>query len=225
MTMTQPRARASLDGALYSYLVANQPPEHAELRKLREATSRMPRGRMQIGPEQGHFLAFLARLIGARRTLEIGTFTGYSALTMALALPADGKVLGCDISEEWVAVGRPYWARAGVAEKIDIRIGPAVETLHKLEQEGAAGSFDLAFIDADKENLDAYYESSLKLVKPGGLIVSDNMFQHGRVADPGDTELRITAVRALNAKIAGDERVDRVLVPVGDGMTLVRRLR
>jgi len=223
MDVARPRARAVLDDSLYAYLQANEPPEHPELAKLREVTKAMPRGRMQIAPEQGHFLAFLVRLIGARRTLEIGTFTGYSALAVALALPADGRVVGCDRSEEWVSVGRPFWARAGVAGKIDIRIGPAVDSLRQLEQEGAGGSFDLAFIDADKESMDAYYESSLRLVRPGGLIVLDNMFQGGRLIDPGNTEPRTEIVRRLNAKIAADDRVDRVLLPVGDGMSLVRR--
>ena len=223
MNVIRARARASLDDSLYGYLQAHQPPEHPELSKLRDITRTMPRARMQISIEQGHFLAFLVRLIGARRTLEIGTFTGYSALAVALALPPDGRVLGCDISEEWVSIGRPFWARAGVANKIEIRIGPALDTLHKLEQDGAASTFDLAFVDADKENLDGYYETSLRLVRPGGLIILDNMFQGGRVIDSGNTEFRTGVVRDLNAKIATDDRVDRVLIPVGDGMTLVRR--
>jgi len=223
MNVPKLRARASLDDSLYTYMQANQPLEHPELRKLREVTSPMPRGRMQIAPEQGHFLAFLVRLIGARRTLEIGTFTGYSALAVALALPADGLLLGCDISEEWVSIGRPFWERAGVTKKIEIRIGPALDTLHKLEQGGANGSFDLAFVDADKESMDAYYESSLRLVRPGGLVVLDNMFQGGRILDQANADPRTPIVRKLNAKIAADDRVDRVLLPVGDGMTLVRR--
>jgi O-methyltransferase len=188
MNVIRARARASLDDSLYGYLQAHQPPEHPELSKLRDITRTMPRARMQISIEQGHFLAFLVRLIGARRTLEIGTFTGYSALAVALALPPDGRVLGCDISEEWVSIGRPFW-----------------------------------FVDADKENLDGYYETSLRLVRPGGLIILDNMFQGGRVIDSGNTEFRTGVVRDLNAKIAADDRVDRVLIPVGDGMTLVRR--
>jgi predicted O-methyltransferase YrrM len=178
---------------------------------------------MQIAPEQGHFLTLLARLIGARRTLEIGTFTGYSALAMAMALPADGRIVACDISEEWVGVGRPFWQRAGVVDKIEVRIGPAIETLQQLEREGAAESFDLAFIDADKENMDGYYEGALRLVRPGGLIILDNMFQGGRVLDPDNNDFRTNVVRDLNSKIAADERVDRVLVPIGDGMTLARR--
>src|SRR5215468_9002637 len=214
------RARALNDESLYAYLQSKEPPEHPELTKLRELTRAMPRGRMQIAPEQGHFLALLARLIGARRTLEIGTFTGYSALAMALALPADGRILACDISEEWVGIGRPFWKRAGVEQKIDVRIGPAIDTVRQLERDGAAGSFDLSFIDADKENMDDYYEVSLRLVRPGGLIVLDNMLQAGRVIDPDSNDLRTNVVRDLNTKIAADERVDRVLVPIGDGMTL-----
>jgi len=224
MAIRTTRARAALDdNALYAYLQAQQPPEHPELEKLREVTRTMPRGRMQIAPEQGHFLAVLARLTGARRTLEIGTFTGYSALAMALALPADGRIVACDVSEEWVGIGRPFWQRAGVADKIEVRIGPAIDTIRQLERDGAAGSFDLSFIDADKENMDDYYEVSLRLVRPGGLIVLDNMLQGGRVIDPDDHDLRTNVVRDLNSKIAADERVDRVLVPIGDGMTLARR--
>jgi len=224
MTIRTTRARAALnEEALYAYLQAKQPPEHVELQQLREVTRTMPRGRMQIAPEQGHFLAVLARLIGARRTLEIGTFTGYSALAMALALPADGRIVACDVSDEWVGIGRPFWQRAGVADKIDVRIGPAIETIGQLEREGAAGSFDLAFIDADKENMDGYYEGALRLVKPGGLVILDNMLQGGRVIDPDNNDLRTHVVRDLNSKIAADERVDRVLVPIGDGMTLARR--
>jgi predicted O-methyltransferase YrrM len=217
------RARALNDEALYAYLQSKEPPEHPELTRLREVTRSLPRGRMQIAPEQGHFLTFLARLIGARRTLEIGTFTGYSALAMALALPADGRIIACDISEEWVSIGRPFWQRAGVADKIEVRIGPAIETLQQLERDGAADSFDLAFIDADKENMDGYYESALRLVRPGGLVILDNMFQGGRIIDPDNNDFRTNVVRDLNSKIAADERVDRVLVPIGDGMTLARR--
>jgi O-methyltransferase len=221
MAIRTTRARALNDESLYAYLQSKEPPEHPELARLREVTRTLPRGRMQIAPEQGHFLTLLARLIGARRTLEIGTFTGYSALAMALALPADGRIVACDISEEWVSIGRPFWQRAGVTHKIEVRIGPAIESLQQLEREG--GSFDLAFIDADKENMDGYYEGALRLVRPGGLIVLDNMFQGGRVIDADNNDVRTNVVRDLNSKIAADERVDRVLVPIGDGMTLARR--
>jgi O-methyltransferase len=212
----------ALDKRLHAYLLANEPQEHEELRKLRERTGTIPLARMQIAPEQGHFLGFLGRLIGARRTLELGTFTGYSALAMALALPSSGRVVTCDINVEWVNIGRPYWDRAGVADKIEVMIGRALDTLKRLESEGAE-HFDLAFIDADKEQYDRYYESALRLVRPGGLIVLDNMLQHGRVADPNESHVDTVAVRKLNAKIAGDDRVDRVILPLGDGMTLVRR--
>ncbi len=210
----------ALDARLHAYLVSSEPPEHEELRKLRERTATMPNARLQIAPEQGHFLAFLVRLMGARRVLEIGTFTGYSALAMALALPADGCLVTCDVNEEWVDIGRPYWARAQVADKIDVRIGAALESLTSL----AAGdsAFDLVFIDASKDEYDAYYEKALMLVRQGGLIVLDNMLQNGRVADPADSGPRTVPIRALNDKISRDERVDRVVLPVGDGMTLAR---
>ena len=182
----------------------------------------MTLARMQITPEQGHLLGFLARLIGARRTLELGTFTGYSALAMALALPDQGRVVTCDINIEWVDIGRPYWAKAGVADRIEIMIGPAADTLERINREGAQ-PFDLAFIDADKAGYDHYYERTLRLVRPGGLIVLDNILQRGRVADARETDADTVSVRGLNAKIAGDERVDRVILAVGDGMTLVRR--
>jgi predicted O-methyltransferase YrrM len=211
-----------LDEHLHAYLLTSEPPEHAELRGLREVTSKMPHARMQVAPEQGHFLAFLVRLIGAHRTLELGTFTGYSALAVALALPENGSLVACDLNEEWIEVGRPYWERAGVASKIEVRIGPALVSLKRLISEGAA-SFDLAFVDADKEEYNNYYEGVLRLVRPGGVIVLDNTLQHGRVADLRNSEPRTISVRELNAKIAGDERVDRVLIPIGDGMTVARR--
>src|SRR5438067_3469091 len=213
----------AMDERLHAYLLAHQPPEHEQLRRLRERTGAMADGRMQISPEQGHFLAFLTRLTGARRTLEIGTFTGYSAMAVALALPPDGQVVACDLSAEWTDIGRPYWERAGVAGKIQLHIGPAQDTLRRLEHEGAADGFDLAFIDADKPGYDGYYEAALRLVRTGGLIVFDNMLRRGRVADPTETDPDTVALRQLNAKIAGDERVDRVLLPVGPGMTLARR--
>jgi len=167
--------------------------------------------------------AELRTLIAGVALAAYFAFTGYSALAMALALPADGRIVACDISEEWVSIGRPFWQRAGVAGKIEVRIGPAIETLQQLEREGAADSFDLAFIDADKENMDGYYEAALRLVRPGGLVILDNMFQGGRIIDPDNNDFRTNVVRDLNSKIAADERVDRVLVPIGDGMTLARR--
>jgi predicted O-methyltransferase YrrM len=178
---------------------------------------------MQITPEQGHLLALLVRLMGARRVLEIGTFTGYSALAMALALPADGRLIACDISEEWTGIARAYWQRAGVADRIDLRIAPALMTIGRLERDGALHAFDLVFIDADKTGYDAYYEGALRLVRTGGLIVLDNMLRRGRVADPCDGDADTVALRNMNTKIAADERVDRVLLPIASGMTLARR--
>ena len=177
-----------INEGLYAYLLAHEPPEHEQLRALREYTRQLPDGRMQITPEQGHLLALLVRLMGAHRTLEIGTFTGYSALAVALALPASGQIVACDISDEWTSIGREYWQRAGVAEKIDLRIAPALGTLLR-DSNVKAGpdQFDFAFIDADKPGYDAYYEAALRLVRPGGLIVLDNMLRRGRVADPTRT--------------------------------------
>jgi O-methyltransferase len=211
-----------LDARLDGYLLANEPPEHEQLRMLRERSSLLPNGHMLITPEQGHLLAFLVRLIAAGRTLEIGTFTGYSALAVALALPPEGRVVACDISREWTDIGRPYWERAGVSEKIELRIGPALDTLKMLEHEGV-DCFDLAFIDADKTGYDDYFESALRLVRRGGVIVLDNMLWDGRVADPNETDPNTCALRRLNMKIAGDARVDHVLLALASGMTLVRR--
>jgi O-methyltransferase len=215
------RATYGLDETIRAYLLANQPDEHPLLADLREVTATMTRSRMQISPEQGHFLAFLVRLIGARRVLEVGTYTGYSSLCMALALPPDGRIVACDKSEEWTDVAKRYWNEAGLADRIELRLGSAVDTLETLIKEGQ--KFDFVFIDANKEDYDAYYESSLQLIRPNGLIAIDNMLREGRVADLSVTQLSVTAVRDLNAKIAKDERGDRVLLTVGDGMMLVRR--
>jgi O-methyltransferase len=212
-----------IDERLYGYLLAHQAPEHEELQALRLRTQVMPDGRMQITPEQGHLLGLLIRLMGARRILEIGTFTGYSALSMALALPAEGRIVACDINEEWTSIGRAYWRRAGVAHKIDLRIAPAVETLELLERKSDMDQFDFAFIDADKTGYDTYYEGALRLVRPGGLIVLDNMLRRGRVADPNESDADTVALRELNVKIAHDNRVDRVLLPIASGVTLARR--
>jgi O-methyltransferase len=212
-----------MDERLYAYLVAHEPPEHEQLRALRQQTKKMPDGRMQITPEQGHLLGLLVKLMAARRILEIGTFTGYSALAMALALPSDGHVVACDIHEEWTSIGGEFWQRAEVAEKIELRIAPALETLAQLECERGMDQFDLAFIDADKTGYDAYYESALRLVRPGGLIILDNMLRRGRVADPIEIDADTVALRELNTKIARDDRVDHVLLPIAAGMTLARR--
>jgi O-methyltransferase len=212
-----------VNSGLYDYLLAHQAPEHSELQSLRRKTLALPTAYMQISPEQGHLLGLLVRLIGARQCLEIGTFTGYSALAMALALPSDGKLVACDISETWTDIGRPHWQRAGVVGRIDLRLGPALDTLAEIERVDARDRFDLAFIDADKTGYDAYYESAQRLVRPNGLIVLDNMLRRGRVADPQDTDRDTVALRMLNAKIASDDRVQFVLLPIATGMTLARR--
>jgi O-methyltransferase len=216
------RGSIGLDEQLDSYIVASHPPEHPVLAKLRAKTQPMSMSVMQIPPAQGHFLQFLVRLIGARKTLEIGTFTGYSALAVALALPADGKVMALDISKEWTDIGRPFWKEAGVEQKIDLRLAPALQSLAALEKEGGAKSFDFAFIDAEKTEYDAYYEAVLRLMRANGLIALDNMLQSGEVADPKARGKSTVAIRALNTKLAGDHRVEAVLLPLGDGVTLAR---
>ena len=193
------------------------------MRRLREETASMEQANMQIGPEQGQFMALLVELIGARSVLEVGTFTGYSALAMAVALPENGALVACDVSEEWTAIGRRYWEEAGVAHKIELRLAPALETLDALLAEGRAGTFDFAFIDADKEGYDAYYERALELVRLGGLIALDNTLWEGKVADPAATDVDTEAIRAINAKLVLDERVTLSLIPVGDGLTLARK--
>jgi predicted O-methyltransferase YrrM len=217
------RRTEALNDELYEYLLSVSLREPEVLRRLREETAPMERATMQIGPEQGQFMALLVELIGAGKTLEIGTFTGYSALVVALALPPDGRVVACDVSEEWTSIGRRYWAEAGVAHKIDLRLGPAVDSLDSLLDEGHAGSFDFAFIDADKASYDAYYEKCLRLVRKGGLIATDNVLWHGVVIDPTATDADTEAIRSFNAKIRDDERVSLSLVPIGDGLTLARK--
>lgn len=209
--------------ALYQYILDVSSREHDTLAALRAETARMPRAGMQISPEQGQFMALLVRLLGAKKTLEVGTFTGYSALAVALALPADGQVEACDVSDEWTSVGRRYWQQAGVAEKITLRLGPAADTLQSLLDAGETGTFDFAFIDADKVNYDRYYELAIRLVRPGGLIAIDNVLWGGSVIDPADQDEDTVAIRALNEKLHRDERVDLSLLPLGDGLTLARK--
>lgn len=209
-----------LDDRLYRYLVDHSVPENTLLAELRQATAALPMAQMQIAPEQGQFMALLVQLMGARRTLEIGVFTGYSALVVALALPADGVVVACDINKEYTAIARQFWQKAGVASKIDLRLGPAVETLEQLIAAGEADSFDFAFIDADKSSYDRYYEQALQLVRPGGLIALDNVLWSGQVADPAVQDNRTNLIRALNAKLHQDNRISLSLVPIADGLTL-----
>jgi Predicted O-methyltransferase len=212
----------NLDDTLYDYLLAHSLREHPEQAALREATRSHPRARMQISPEQGQFMALLVKLLGARHTLEIGVFTGYSALSVALALPADGRILACDISEEYTRIGRRYWERAGVAHKIDLRLAPALETLDAELAAGASGRYDFAFIDADKTGYADYYERCLQLLRPGGLIAIDNVLWSGAVAQPAQGD-DTRALQALNQRLHDDERIDLSMLPVGDGLTLARK--
>ena len=196
--------------------------EHVALRRCREETARLPNANMQIAPEQGAFLALLAKILGARQTLEIGTFTGYSALSVALALPEGGRVVALDISREYTDRARRYWKEAGMEQRIDLRLGPALESLDRMTVD-REGPFDLAFIDADKSNYDLYYERTLKLVRAGGVIALDNMLWSGAVADPAINDPDTSALRALNAKIQADKRVDMALATIADGVMLVRK--
>lgn len=209
-----------LPDAFHTYLLDVSLREHPLLTELRQETAQHPEARMQIAPEQGQFMALLARLMGAQRVLEVGVFTGYSSLAVALALPEDGTLTACDVSPEYTAIARRYWKRAHVASKIMLHLAPASETLGKLLNDGYANSFDFAFVDADKESYDTYYEQSLALLRPGGLLVLDNMFRSGRVADPAENDPGTVAIRTLNAKLHHDDRIDLSLLPVADGLTL-----
>jgi len=211
-----------LDERLYAYLLAETSREPELMARLRAKTRRLPNASLQIGPDQAQLMALLVRLIGGRRAIEIGTFTGYSALAVALALPAGGELICCDVSREWTDMGRRYWREAGVDDRIDLRIAPAADTLAELIASGENGSFDFAFIDADKENYDLYYEQCLKLVRAGGLIAIDNALWHGAVADPACNDVDTAAIRALNRKVRDDPRVDMVLLAIGDGLLLAR---
>ncbi|MEH2204127.1 MAG: class I SAM-dependent methyltransferase [Nostoc sp.] len=215
-----PKQSIGLDNQLYNYLLSVSLREPEILEKLRQETANHPRSGMQISPEQGQFMSLLVQLIGAKKTLEVGVFTGYSSLSVALALPPDGKIIACDVSEEFTAIARRYWQEAGVADKIDLQLAPALETLDRLLATGQAETFDFAFIDADKENYDGYYERSLQLVRPGGLIAIDNVLWSGQVADEQNQDESTQAIRALNEKLHHDERITLSLVPIADGLTL-----
>lgn len=210
----------TLDSQIYQYVQEVSLRETKILQQLREETAQHPMSRMQISPEQGQFMGFLVRLMGAKKTLEVGVFTGYSSLSVALALPEDGKLIACDNSEEYTNIAKRYWKEAGVANKIELHLGPAVETLERFLSQGQQDSFDFMFIDADKSNYDNYYELGLKLVRSGGLIAVDNVLWSGRVADFQEQDNRTNRMREFNQKVCQDERVHLSLVPIADGLTL-----
>ena len=212
-----------LNDALYEYLLSVSLREPDVLCRLREETAKMPQHNMQISPEQGQFMALLVELTGARKCLEVGTFTGYSTLSLALALPEDGQIVACDISEEFTSRAKPYWQEAGVAGKIDLRLGPALETLDALIADGESGAFDFAFIDADKVNYQGYFQRALDLIRRGGLILVDNVLWSGAVVDPARDDEDTEAIRAFNQARVGDPRISLSLVPIGDGLTLARK--
>jgi predicted O-methyltransferase YrrM len=212
-----------LSDELHAYLLSVGVGEPEILRRLRDETAKLPQSDMQIAPEQGAFMGMLVELMGARRCLEVGTFTGYSSLAVALRLPPDGRITCCDVSEEWTAIARRYWEEAGVAGRVDLRLGPAVETLQALLDGGAAGTYDFGFIDADKKNYPTYYELVLRLLRPGGLVAIDNVFWDGRVVEPAGRDANLAAIQELNRHIASDERVAISMVPIADGLTLARK--
>lgn len=213
-----------LSDAEHRYLLDTTVREHPLLAELREETLAMPMARMQIAPEQAQFMQMLVNLLGARRCIEVGVFTGYSALATAMALPDDGELLACDISEDYTAVARRYWERAGVAHKVDLRLAPALDTLDAVIAAGERGRFDFAFVDADKENYAQYYERCLTLLRTGGMVALDNALWDGRVADPGSDDEETRAIRAVNTRVGEDDRVECCLVPIGDGLLLARKL-
>ncbi len=217
------RRTLALSDRLHSYVLNHSLREHPALRELRERTGKLADADMQIAPEQGQFMALLVELIGAHRVLEIGCFTGYSALAMALALPPDGRLVTLDANHDWTEIGRRAWRRAGVEARIELRLGLALDSLDALLREGHAEHFDLAFIDADKKRYDAYYERAFALVRPGGLILLDNVLWGGSVADPEREERQVLALRALNDKLHRDERISLSLLPIADGLTLARK--
>jgi caffeoyl-CoA O-methyltransferase len=216
-------ATLGLPDDLHDYLLTVGVREPDLLRELREETAAMPERDMQIAPEQGAFMALLVELIGARRCVEVGTFTGYSSTRIAMALPPDGRIVCCDISREWTDVARRYWERAGVADKIELRLGPALDTLDALLTEGLAGSFDFAFLDADKVHYPEYSDRLLALLRSGGLLAIDNVFWSGRVTQPDSDDENVRAIRSMNRALAGDERVTLAMVPIADGLTLARK--
>ncbi|MGE3180786.1 MAG: O-methyltransferase [Phycisphaerae bacterium] len=212
-----------LDKDLGYYVSETMTRESDVLRRLRQQTQQMERAEMQISPEQGQFMSLLARVMNVRRAIEVGTFTGYSALCIAAAMPEDGTLIACDIHEEWTAIARRYWQEAGLASRIQLHLRPALHTLHELIREGGAGTFDFAFIDADKENYQNYYEATLTLLRPGGVVAVDNALWSGRVVQADQTDVDTRAIRNLNEHVRNDRRVQMSLVPIGDGLLLARK--
>jgi predicted O-methyltransferase YrrM len=217
------RKTIGIDDALHDYLLTVSLRESDIMRRLREATAALPEANMQLAPEQAQLLGFLVELTGARRCLEIGTFTGYSTLSVAASLPSDGTVVACDVSEPWTQIARGYWREAGVLEKIDLRLASAADTLRALISSGETGTFDFALIDADKENYRLYYEGCLELLRNGGLVAIDNVLWHRRVIDQSVSDSETTAIREFNIALQADNRVSLSLIPIGDGMTLARK--
>jgi len=214
------RKTIALDDRLYDYLLSSGTREHPQLALLRAETAQLPEAQMQVAPEQGAFMQQLVALSGARRCVEVGVFTGYSSLAVALALPDDGRILACDVSEEWTSIARRHWAAAGVAHKVELVLAPAIDTLERRIAAGDAGGYDLAFLDADKANYPRYAALLLELLRPGGLLVVDNVLWSGKVADPAVTDADTAAIRALNAQLHADPRVLHCIVPVADGIAL-----
>lgn len=218
------RSTLTMSQDLYQYYLDNTLREDPVLTELRQETSKLSSSNMQIAPEQGQFMAFLVQLLGAKKTLDIGVYTGYSSLVVAMALPRDGIVIGCDINGEWTKIAKKYWNLAGQEHKIELKLAPAVDTLNTLLEEGQTNSFDFAFIDANKKDYDNYYELCLRLIRQGGVIAIDNVLWDGKVADLTDTDDNTVAIRDLNAKIVKDSRVSLTMIPIADGLTLVRKV-
>lgn len=213
-----------IDDRLYAYMLDISLREPEVLRRLRDETAKHPMAIMQISPEQGQLMQMLVRMLGAKNCIEVGVFTGYSSLAVALALPADGRIVACDISEDYTAVGEPFWKEAGVRDKIDLRIAPATETLDAMITAGETGDYDFAFIDADKPGYPEYFERCLALLRDGGVIAVDNIFMDGNAADPDTTSENAQAMRKFNAMLKDDTRVELSLIPIGDGLTLARKV-
>lgn len=213
----------TLTPQVYDYLIDHSLREPKTLADLRDETHKLSDFRMQISPEQGQFMGLLMEILGAKKTLDIGTFTGYSALAVALALPRDGKVMAFDLSEEWTSIAKKFWQKAGMADKIELKLGPASESLNELIKRGENNTYDFAFIDADKANYDTYYEQALQLVRKGGIIAIDNVLWGGKVADASENDESTCCIRELNAKLLQDDRVTISMLPIGDGLTLARK--